>query len=69
MRKFFSKTVKPFSREEKGATMFEYAILVGVIAVVAIVGAAAFGTSLNGAFNALSTNVTTNVTNPATNNP
>ncbi len=37
--------------------MFEYAILVGVIALVAIGGATVFGTSLNTLLNNLATSV------------
>ncbi len=32
--------IRKFSRNEKGATMFEYAILVGLIALIAIGGVA-----------------------------
>ena len=46
MNKLFLSRVKSFSKEEKGATMFEYAILVGVIALIAIGGAMAFGSKL-----------------------
>jgi pilus assembly protein Flp/PilA len=50
MNKLFLSRVKSFSKEEKGATMFEYAILVGVIALIAIGGAMAFGSKLTTMF-------------------
>jgi len=50
MRKVLGKTVKAFSRNERGATMIEYAIVVGFIALVVIVGVTAFGVELNDAF-------------------
>jgi pilus assembly protein Flp/PilA len=50
MRSLFSSKVKSFSKDEKGATMMEYAILIGVIALVAIVGATTFGGNLSTAF-------------------
>jgi pilus assembly protein Flp/PilA len=56
-----------FSKNEKGATMFEYAILVGVVALVAIGGATLFGTDLRTMFENLATSVT-NVNSTATNN-
>jgi len=37
-------------KSEKGATMVEYGLLVAVIALVVIVGAAVFGSSLSSAF-------------------
>lgn len=40
-------------RKESGATMVEYALLVGLIAIAAIVGVTAFGTFLSGFFNGL----------------
>ncbi|MGA7329148.1 MAG: Flp family type IVb pilin [Rhodomicrobium sp.] len=44
---------RSFSKDKKGATMFEYAILVGVIALVAIGGATVFGGDLSTLFNNL----------------
>jgi pilus assembly protein Flp/PilA len=64
MNKLFLSRVKSFSKEEKGATMFEYAILVGVIALVAIGGAMAFGSKLHTLFQAEG-NAVTNVGNNA----
>ena len=42
--------VKKFLRDESGATMVEYAILVALISVAAIVIIAAVGTQVNNAF-------------------
>lgn len=42
--------VKKFLREESGATMVEYAILVALISIAAIVIIAAVGTQVNDAF-------------------
>ena len=49
--------VRSFSKDKKGATMFEYAILVGVIALVAIGGATVFGGDLSTLFTNLGTAV------------
>ena len=46
-------------RDEEGATMPEYALLVALIAVVVIVGAAALGTAINNKMDGVATNVTT----------
>lgn len=40
-------------RADRGATMVEYALLVGLIALVAIGGVTAFGTYLTGFFSSL----------------
>ncbi|MHC6221823.1 Flp family type IVb pilin [Arthrobacter sp. MMS24-S77] len=44
---------------EKGATATEYSLLVGLIALVIVVGVGAFGTNLNAFFNSLATTVGT----------
>ena len=59
MRKLLALRVQRYSKSGRGATMFEYAILVGVIALVAIGGAAAFGTSLSTMFQNFGTTATT----------
>ena len=46
--------VSRFVRDEHGATMLEYGLLVGLIAIVAIAGMTAFGGSINTMFNGLS---------------
>lgn len=43
--------------DEKGATAVEYGLMVALIAVVLVVGVGAFGTSLNGFFNSLFTDL------------
>ena len=43
--------------EEKGATATEYGLLVGLIAIIIVVGVGAFGTSLNSFFSSLGTRV------------
>lgn len=58
--KSFAK-VKSFFKNEKGATMLEYAIVAGLIAVVVIGGVTAFGTELNTAFGNLTTQLTGSV--------
>lgn len=40
-----------FRNEDRGATAVEYGLLVGLIAVVIIVGVSALGTNLTGLFN------------------
>ncbi len=46
----FTAALRRFVRNEEGATMAEYALLVAVVALVALAGAKAVGTSLNNAF-------------------
>jgi pilus assembly protein Flp/PilA len=57
MRKSVLTRAKFFSRDKKGATMVEYAILVGVIAFVAIVGATTFGSDLSTKLSAMGTTI------------
>ncbi|WP_415854584.1 Flp family type IVb pilin [Sinomonas sp. G460-2] len=45
------------SDREKGATATEYALLVGLIALIIVVGVGAFGGALNTWFNSLATTV------------
>ncbi len=44
------KLFKRFRRDEEGATMVEYGLMVALIAIVAMVGAAALGISVNTVF-------------------
>lgn len=50
-----------FRRNDDGAAMVEYALLVGLIALVAIVGVSATGTSINAQF----TKITCKIANPS----
>jgi len=43
----FFKNSSRFLRNERGATMLEYGLLIGLIAIVTMVGVIAFGGSLN----------------------
>ncbi len=47
--------LKSFIRDEEGQDMVEYALLLGLIALVAVVAATALGTSINTKFGTLST--------------
>jgi pilus assembly protein Flp/PilA len=51
--KFDLALIQAQLKREEGQTMAEYGILVAVIALIAIVGATAFGGSLNSFFNDL----------------
>jgi pilus assembly protein Flp/PilA len=51
--KFELALVQSQLKREGGQTMAEYGILVAVIALIAIVGATAFGNSLSSFFNSL----------------
>ena len=53
--------VSRFRRNDDGAAMVEYALLVGLIALVAIVGVSATGTSINAQF----TKITCKISNPS----
>jgi pilus assembly protein Flp/PilA len=46
-----------FFKDEEGATAAEYALLVALIAVVIIVGAAALGTSINAKLGIVATSI------------
>lgn len=52
-----SAAVRRFVRDEEGATMAEYALLIGAIALVAIAGIRTFGTTLNTRFTGMANNV------------
>ena len=49
--------LKHFLKDEEGQDMVEYALLLGFIALVAVVGATALGSAINGKFAALSTKI------------
>ncbi|MFY9719531.1 MAG: Flp family type IVb pilin [Candidatus Cybelea sp.] len=44
-------------RDEEGATMVEYGLLVALIAVVALAGITALGTNLSSLFNTVATSI------------
>lgn len=46
--------LRRFRRDERGAAMVEYALLVALIGLVAIVGVTATGTSINAQFTKIS---------------
>ena len=50
--------IRSFVRGEEGQDLIEYALLVGLISLVAVVALTATGTSINGLFNAISTELT-----------
>lgn len=56
-------TVKDFFKhlisDEEGATMVEYALMVGLVAIVVIAGATLLGTNLNSKFDSVATSVST----------
>ena len=56
IKNFFNKVMMTnIVKDEEGATAVEYALLVGLIAVVLIVGVGLFGANLNTFFNSLGT--------------
>ena len=55
MRTSFLSIVKRFVREERGASMAEYAILLGLITTALIGFVTAFGTELGQQFSAVTT--------------
>ncbi len=46
----FASTVRRFVRDETGASMAEYALLVAAIALVAVAAVKTLGTNVNGIF-------------------
>ncbi len=53
--------IKRFFRDEEGATMVEYALMLGLIAVVCIGMVTAIGTNANVLFNTIVTSLTSAV--------
>jgi Flp pilus assembly pilin Flp len=49
--------VLAFYKGERGATMVEYAILVGVVALFAVTGVSLFGNALSAAFSKMATTI------------
>ena len=52
-----SKVVARFVRDQRGATMVEYGLLLGLVAIAAIVGLTALGTAINTMFNSVEDNL------------
>lgn len=50
--------INKLARDEQGATAIEYGLIAALIAVAAVVGMGALGTSLNNTFNNVSTRLT-----------
>jgi pilus assembly protein Flp/PilA len=60
----FVSLVKRFAREERGASLVEYAVLVGLVTAAIITAIGLLGDQIQAAF----TNVTTRLTDANTNN-
>jgi pilus assembly protein Flp/PilA len=57
MTAFIAGVKDRFSREEKGATMVEYGIMVALIAVVVLVAVGPLGTAIFNLFNGVTGNI------------
>ena len=57
LEKFFALMIAGTKRDDKGATATEYGLLVGLIALIIVVGVAVFGDALNHIFQGLGTTV------------
>jgi pilus assembly protein Flp/PilA len=55
MSKFITAVKKFFRKDEEGASLAEYGLLLALIAVVCITAISALGTQIKAMFNALST--------------
>ena len=53
----FYKIIWLYTKTEKGASMVEYALLVMLIAMVALVAVALMGTQLSGTYSEISSNL------------
>ncbi|MFZ0694579.1 MAG: Flp family type IVb pilin [Alphaproteobacteria bacterium] len=53
------KTIRKFLRDERGATAIEYGLIAGLVSVAAIAALSAMGTSLQGIFGIVSTQLNT----------
>ncbi len=58
-----SDLIKRFVKEEDGATMVEYGLMVALIAVVCIVAVSLLGTNLSAMFNKVAGNVSAATSN------
>lgn len=59
LEKFITLMIAGPQRDEKGATATEYGLLVGLIALIIVVGVGIFGDALNTFFDGLGTTVGT----------
>ena len=50
--------IRSLVRHEEGQDLIEYALLVGLISLVAVIALTATGNSINGLFNAISSELT-----------
>jgi len=57
MKRILNKVMFYFSKDEKGATAVEYALIVALIALAIVVGVTAVGGGLNTAFTNISTQI------------
>lgn len=57
LEKFITLMIAGPKRDEKGATATEYGLLVGLIALIIVVGVGFFGNALNAFFNDLGATV------------
>jgi pilus assembly protein Flp/PilA len=57
LEKFFMLMIAGPKRDEKGATATEYGLLVGLIALIIVIGVGLFGDALNDFFDGLSDTV------------
>ena len=53
------KLINSFAKDEQGAALVEYGILVGLIAVVCIGAVTLLGTTIDGVFDTINTDLTT----------
>jgi pilus assembly protein Flp/PilA len=57
MSKLYAKAIKFFTRQEEGASLVEYGLLVGLIAAICVVAVTTLGTSISAKFAAINTAV------------
>jgi pilus assembly protein Flp/PilA len=58
------QAVGAFAREEDGASLAEYLVLLGVLTTAVVIGVGAFGNSMGTAFQSWSTWITANANAP-----
>ncbi len=63
MRKQFSTLVKNFARDDRGASLVEYAILLGIITAAVVVTIGTVGTNIDNIFGNIATSLGTTDTN------